>query len=177
MVWRGFDESRYNITSHTLSYKQQAQEIERQKYLAAAMEPVAPPPNPYVTFLQACIAKYGLYICALVGVGETVEDRGLGLTSYPRRPKMRIPASSLTSLLASCPHQVYVILALQRPTVLGFVFMTIVIVGAVLPDFVFRQCAPLLLMYTGCYAVTVYWSVMPRSLILPLGSTLIASAS
>lgn len=52
---------------------------------------------------------------------------------------------------------VYVILALQRPTVLGFVFMVIVMVGAALPDFIFRLCAPTLLMYTGCYSAVVYW--------------------
>lgn len=52
---------------------------------------------------------------------------------------------------------VYIILALQRPTILGFVFMSIVMVGAVLPDFVFRACAPVLLVYTGGYAAAVYW--------------------
>lgn len=52
---------------------------------------------------------------------------------------------------------VYIILALQRPTVLGFVFMAIVMVGAVLPDFVFRACAPALLVYTSGYAAAVYW--------------------
>ena len=52
---------------------------------------------------------------------------------------------------------VYIILALQRPTVLGFVFMAIVMIGAVLPDFVFRACAPVLLVYTGGYAAAVYW--------------------
>ena len=52
---------------------------------------------------------------------------------------------------------VYIILALQRPTVLGFVFMAIVMIGAVLPDFVFRACAPVLLVYTAGYAAAVYW--------------------
>lgn len=52
---------------------------------------------------------------------------------------------------------VYIILALERPTVLGFVFMLFVMVGAVLPGLVFRSCAPLLLVYTGCYAAAVYW--------------------
>lgn len=52
---------------------------------------------------------------------------------------------------------VYIILALERPTILGFVFMLFVMVGAVLPGLIFRSYAPLLLVYTGCYAAAVYW--------------------
>jgi len=52
---------------------------------------------------------------------------------------------------------VYITLALQRPTILGFVFMAIVMVAAVVPNFVFRACAPVLLVYTTGYAAAVYW--------------------